>query len=460
MRPATHRRYGEHVRQTDGNGRRDAAQGETRPARRAVLLGTAAAAGAASLAACTAPAARPSTDGRATDTGGRNAPGAGTAAEQPATAGGVVSVTADFGAKGDGRTDDSDAFARAYAHAVSRVAGHTGRTVVDVPPGEYLITRPGALLDGATPDKPANGLRFRGAGKRITQIVFRPDSADAFLCRNDDTWSNLAFEDMTFTSGTPGASFFSSYSTGNAQDYRFTACEWLGEWTYGLALDGTNTNSEMRWQACRVGGAWRKAFLYSGLSQRSQHPAAQDQFLNYWFTDMKVEYAWGNFLEFPYGGSITCRGGSYIVTGQRPHADPEYGTTSTFFRFPRATHAASVQRFHAEDIRFEVRGPDTLVIDSHWSGGTVHFNDCDDTALAFKPFSAQLTAHRYDVGPRGPLVRYETCQLAGTHRYRTPRDAPGRTVARYDMCQFATATQDAMAAGDAAVAFTDCIGQG
>lgn len=430
--------------------------GKARPStRRAVLFGTMAAAGAASLAACT------------TGTTHDAAPVVpdGTDAKQPGSAGAVVSVVTDFGAKGDGRTDDSDAFARAYAHAVSRVAGHTGRTVIEVPPGEYLITRPGALLNGDTPGDPANGLRFAGAGKRITEIVFRPPAAGAYLCSNNDTWANVRFEQMTFTSATPGASFFYSYSTGNAQDYRFGDCEWLGEWTYGLALDGTNTNSEMRWDACRVGGAYRKAFLYSGLSQRSKNPAAQDQFLNYWFTDMKVEYAWGNFLEFPYGGSITCRGGSYIVTGTRPHSDPEYGTSSTFFRFPRAAHAGSVQRFHAEDIRFEIRSADTLVIDSHWSGGTIRFNDCDDTALAFKSFSAGLSAHRYDVGPRGPLVRYDTCQLTGTHRYRTPSGQPGRVVARYDMCHLATAAQADMAVGDTspgapAVAFTDCLDHG
>ncbi|MDI5969065.1 glycosyl hydrolase family 28-related protein [Streptomyces sp. SL13] len=421
---------------------------ERRSTRRAVVFGSVAAAGAASLAACTSSAhdtARDTAAGR---------PGT-SDAKEPGTAGGVVSVVADFGAKGDGRTDDSAAFARAYAHARARVADHTGRTVIDVPPGRYLVTGPGALLNGDTPGDPANGLRLRGAGKRITEIVFRPSGADAYLCSNNDTWANLSFEGMTFTSATPGASFFYSYSTGNVQDYRFSDCEWLGEWTYGLALDGSDTNSEMRWEACRVGGSYRKAFLYCGLSQRSKDPAAQDQFLNYWFTDMKVEYAWGNFLEFPYGGSVTCRGGSYIVTGTRPHADPEYGTTSTFFRFPRATHAASVQRFHAEDIRFELRNPDVLVIDSHWSGGTIRFNDCDDTALAFKPFSTALTAHRYDVGPRGPLVRYDSCQLTGTHTYRTPQSAPGRTVARYDMCHFATASQSAMAGPG--TAFTDCL---
>ncbi|MGH3309998.1 MAG: glycosyl hydrolase family 28-related protein [Streptomyces sp.] len=382
----------------------------------------------------------------------------------------VVDVVADFGARGDGRSDDSEAFEKAYRHAAARVTGGVGRTVIAVPPGAYLIRRPRALLDGGDPDRRANGLRFMGAGKRISEIIFQPDkdgAADAFLCHNDNMWANLKFEQLRFRSATPGASFFSSYSEGQAQDYRFSECEWTGEWTYGLALDGSNTNSEMRWDACRVGGAYRKAFLYSGLSKRSRDKKQQDQFLNYWFSDMKVEYEWGNFLEFLYGGSITCRGGSYIVTGRRPGPAGDYGRTSTFFRFPRAEHADSVQRFHAEDIRFEVRDPDVRIIDCTWDAGTVHFNDCDDTSNAFKSFSAGISPHRYRTGANGPMIRYDMCSLVGHHRYETGTRKPGAPpLARYDMCAFRSHPQRDFAeirgsgAGDkgAEVRFTDCTG--
>lgn len=381
---------------------------------------------------------------------------------------GYVDVVADFGAKGDGRTDDSAAFAAAYAYAESRVSDGTGRTVVDVPPGRFLVTRPGALLDADRPRRPANGLRFRGAGLRISEIVFAPPATAAgaaegsYLCRNNDTWQNISFEGLRFTSGTPGASFFYSYSTGGAANYRFSDCEWMGEWEYGLALDGSNTNSEMRWQACRVGGAYRRAFLYSGLSLHSEDTAQQDQFLNYWFTDMNVTYEWGNFLEFPYGGSVTCRAGSYIVTGRRPVPHPEYGFESAFFRFPRPAHFDGAQRFHAEDIRFELRDPSVVVIDCAWNRGTVRFNDCDDTAHAFKDFSAGLRAHRYTLTDDGPLVRYDSCQLVGAHRYRGA--APG-VRARYDMCRLASHPQADFAALDAGtgqdvVRFTDCVSAG
>ncbi|WP_369246699.1 glycosyl hydrolase family 28-related protein [Streptomyces sp. R41] len=348
----------------------------------------------------------------------------------------MVNVVTDFGATGDGRTDDGGAFEMAYRYAVSRTDRGVGRTVIDIPPGNFLVKSPNALMNGTAPERPVNGLRFRGAGKGITTIVFQPEAGPgSYLCRNEDVWANVSFENVQFRSATPGASFFYSYSTGQAQDYRFQECEWMGEWEYGLALDGTDTNSEMRWEACHVGGSYRRAFLYSGLSQRSREPKSQDQFLNYWFNDMKVEYEWGNFLEFAYGGSITCQGGSYIITGRRPTDSAEYGRTSTFFRFPLGQHHDSVQRFHAQDIRFEVRDPDVMVIDCAWKGGTVRFDDCDDTALAFKDFSSEVRPHRYAIGPRGPLIRYESCQLVGCHEYRPsgPIENIPKAV-RYDMC--------------------------
>ncbi|MEU8034217.1 glycosyl hydrolase family 28-related protein [Streptomyces sp. NPDC049099] len=383
-----------------------------------------------------------------------------TASERPST----INV-ADLGAVGDGRTDDTGAFELAYAVAAARVRDGVGRMVIEIPAGDFLISRPHALMNGVAPPRPANGLRFCGAGKRMTSLVFRPKTGPgSFLCRNEDCWFNLSFERMQFRSTTPGASFFNSYSTGQAQDYRFSECKWTGEWEYGLALDGTNNNSEMRWEACEIGGSYRRAFLYSGLSRRGQtNLNDQDQFLNYWFTDMKVEYEWGNFLEFPYGGSITCRGGSYVVTGQRPAATHEDGSTSTFFRFPVAQHYDAVQRFHAEDIRFEVRNRNVVIIDCVWNSGTVHFNDCDDTATAGKDFSADVRTHRYTVGPRGPLIRYDSCQLMGRHQYRTTDSHTALpSVVRYDTCLLRNHPASKFLATDGTVrpgfaTFIDCI---
>src|SRR5690349_20150896 len=99
----------------------------------------------------------------------------------PMSAGNVT----DLGAVGDGRTDDTRAFETAYTLAAARVRDGVGRLVVEIPAGDFLITRPYALLNGvAPPPRPANGLRFVGAGKNMTALVFRPDTGPgSYLCR-------------------------------------------------------------------------------------------------------------------------------------------------------------------------------------------------------------------------------------------------------------------------------------
>src|SRR4051794_29489281 len=96
--------------------------------RRTILAGTPAAL-AAALTGCDSdsvgsPSSGSSDDARAPVVSGRKPKGKD-----------VIDVVADCGAKGDGRTDDSRAFARAYAYAAGRVWDHVGRTVIEVPAG-------------------------------------------------------------------------------------------------------------------------------------------------------------------------------------------------------------------------------------------------------------------------------------------------------------------------------------
>src|SRR3954453_5133793 len=84
-----------------------------------------------------------------------------------------------YGARGDGRTDDSAAFAAA-ARAAKRAArtlprelqsDAAGSVAIVVPPGDYLVRRPGALL-GSERRRGKSGARaFRGAGAGISNVI-------------------------------------------------------------------------------------------------------------------------------------------------------------------------------------------------------------------------------------------------------------------------------------------------
>lgn len=297
--------------------------------------------------------------------------------------------------------------------------------------GAYTVS--GSIMR-ATPGR-AQGLTFRGIGKRASEIVMTGPEP---LFVNADRWMGVRFYDCSFRSTNPRASFLYSTSTGGAQDWAWTNCEWRGTWAYGIGLDGpshSNCNSEMYWDRCHINGSYATAFLWSGMTPAIPQ---QDQFLNYGFRDCKVEYDWGDALRFDKGGSIHISGGSWIIKGVRPDGKP-----SRFLHFPPGTHYNSVQNLLVEGVRFEPRNRVNLVIESSWKGQHTFLN-CTDDAWAHQAEAAadDYAPHRY-YDPAG--VRYLGCQLTGRHRY-TQTAAPSRQAIVYDQCARTVASRRTKAA--------------
>ncbi|WP_236245364.1 hypothetical protein [Streptomyces sp. CC210A] len=267
----------------------------------------------------------------------------------------------------------------------------------------------------------AQGLTIRGHGKRASEIVM---TGAAPLLVNQDRWMGVRWYDCSFRSTNPEASYLYSSSTGACQDWGWTNCEWRGRWQYGIGLDGpenSNTNSEMRFTGCHVNGGYDKAFLWSGMTPVH---AQQDQFLNHWFSDCKVEYDYGDFVRFDKGGFIRVDGGSFIIKGQRPD-----GGVSRFFHFPTAGHYDSVQHLSVRAVRFELRNAKSQVIQSKWAGHIV-FDSCSDTALGFQAHSPGLIAHAYT---NPGVVVYRHCDLVGKHAYHLTSSNRRRRIV-YDAC--------------------------
>ncbi|MCY0926202.1 hypothetical protein OTB20_08285 [Streptomyces sp. H27-H1] len=326
----------------------------------------------------------------------------------------------DFGATPG--ADATEPFRRLFAEVDRRLKPDAGgsvpvSTVTVLLTGVYRVS--GTIMRDA-PGR-AQGLTVRGIGKRSSEIVMT--GAEPLLV-NDDRWMGVRWYDVSFRSTNPAASFLYSSSTGGAQDWAFTNCEWRGAWRYGIGLDGpiaSNCNSEWTFTGCHVNGSYDVAFLWSGMTPAN---AAQDQFLNFSFRDSKIEYDSGDFLRFDKGGFITVDGGSFIIKGKRPD-----GGVSRFFHLPTAGHYDSVQHLNVRGVRFELRNAVSQVIKSLW-GGHIVFDGCSDTALGFQPHSPGLVAHEY-TNPVG--VSYRSCDLVGKHAYHlTAPNARQRVV--YDGC--------------------------
>jgi hypothetical protein len=374
------------------------------------------------------------------------APAAGPAASSGAA--GVVNVD-DYGAAHNGTTDDSAAVINARNAVLnSRTSGIPTKPILQFGPGVYRIASPDALL-------PINstliyGYTIRGTGQRTTRILFDPSGGSSTLTNMNLMTAagtggtklfGLKIEDIQFESTNANASFGYFYSTATSwvQNTQVRRVRFTGPWKYVFALDGdsaANLNSEMTFDSVSTSGAtFSQAFLYSGITSPSTN-SQQDQFLNYWFRDCKMEHASGDALVFARGGFITIEGGSWIMTD---------AAGGTFFKMPgNYSRADSVQWLSVRGARFELRNANTRLIDCEWRHGAVSFINCSDASHGFNyqinGSGGGLTnydTHIYRPSNNTmPTIRYQDCELMGYHRIVTSGTIPSPGKVIYDGCTF------------------------
>nr|AYQ73805.1 twin-arginine translocation signal domain-containing protein [Cohnella candidum] len=337
----------------------------------------------------------------------------------------------DFGADPTGKKDSSEAFTRALKFIEDSVSANPaaaavgdpnrrGRVNLYLPEGSYLVTKPEALMRKSYTTRTV-GLTIQGAGRGVTQIVYRNSSAGKYMLYNDDAWMFLTIADIEFVSQNAANNFMYSYSEGGAQNYTFERCLWTGSWNEIFRLEGSNTNSEMTWYHCGFSGAIKRAVYV---------PAAKgsDQFLNYNFFACQFEVSQGDYLIFEKGGNINVWGGSLI------HRDDEKG--GTFFKLMNGSHANGVQRFLCIGARFEHRNESSQLIDCGWNDGTVSFISCDMSSQAFRLDPAVHAVFR-SANQKMPNIKFQECSLMGKHEFRYSKgswQAPHNVV--YENCEF------------------------
>jgi hypothetical protein len=308
----------------------------------------------------------------------------------------------DFGAIGDGVTDDTAAFIAAIQYAAAQrvnpdPAGGTnpvGRVVIHVPEGGYKITS--TILQATDFAGRTLGFSLIGTGAGTTQIIYRPSSSVPLFINND----KLLFVRMSgiqFDCNNSNASFLESTSSGGAQDYRFSDCLFSGTWKYGIWLTGANTNSEYSFEKCTFSGVWTQ-FLFSDTS---------DQFLNYWFSHCKY-WSSSPWLRMLKGGNIKIS--NCDVSGYQP------AVYTYLFSLEGAVHGNGVCSFVCSGTRFELKNSNAGVLFSQWPQGNILFIGCDQESQS-SFFSAFATTRIEFQNVGGPVVSWINCSLMGTHVY-------------------------------------------
>lgn len=342
-----------------------------------------------------------------------------------------------FSADKTGMTNSTQAFIDLEAFIQSRITNNVseitnpqGNTVIDLPAGTYVVSSSNPKILGNSNTKRARGLAFRGSGRGITRILFKPNSGtNGYLFYNNDKWLHIHFEGITFVGDyEKQTNFMYSYSKGGAQNYTFDKCDFIN-FNYGWKLEGLNTNSEFTWFHCGFYGKWNKTIY-------SESTTANDQFLNYNFFACQYEASRGDFLHFEKGGNINIWGGSFINTDSN-------GGNTTFFKLLGASHVSGVQRFLCIGARFETKYGLAKLIECEWADGAVSFISCDCDSQQYNNGSHQwVTALFKSTNVKMPIIKFDGCTLMGQHQYYYTGNSwafPHNII--YENCQIAKHTR-------------------
>lgn len=224
--------------------------------------------------------------------------------------GDVVSVK-DFGAVGDGSTDDSAAILAAVNAAAGATNNSTSvRASVYFPPGIYLVTTTACFTPTVSTFN--RGIEFYGSGWYASIIRYGTLSGATWFYDNGATsrtqfatFANLGFEGMNpsafsvYTDIPSNAKGFKITSSAHEQGFKFLQCRFSYFDTL-FDMEGTNTASEMIFSQCRFSHIKSTFYVINNL-QSFDH--------EFYGCDLQVLYGDGFSIGSSGGGCVKWYGG-------------------------------------------------------------------------------------------------------------------------------------------------------
>jgi hypothetical protein len=280
---------------------------------------------------------------------------------------GFVSVK-DFGAVGDGVTDDSTAIAAAIA-SVSTLFATTRSTALYFPEGVYLITQNNWL--GANLAMTWTGLSdltLRGAGRDSSVILFKP-SVSGGACYDQSLTAtkhligfimeNMGVEFDNSANGSNPVHFIKSVATAAhaSQNFRLNNCQFIGVVGSVLfSLAGDVNEDVISCTNLRVVDF--ATVLYSENLESYLHH----------FYSLDLINITGDVFNYVAGGSLGVYGCNAILSGTA-------GVDTALLRIGGGTTS---QTYYLNNVRTELRGAKTRVLNiAAESENTITFESCN-----------------------------------------------------------------------------------
>lgn len=363
----------------------------------------------------------------------------------------VFDVT-DYGATGDGTTDDTAAIIAArdawLAQTPVSIGGKNAmRKDLFFPAGKYLVTSTDVLMTrpSGTPGPLLFGARIFGMGKRRTSIIFSTTStpsSDPFannLGTFDGRVQYFRMEGISIesTNANQSAFYFHSSNTNPNQDIGFTDVEFRGDWKWGYHFGGpttdANLNSEIFWNYCAATPTATFSEAVCDIGSGVSGDSGMDQFLNYTFNFCKFEIDTGDVLRITRGGAVTVWHGSWILGANGSNnADSFFvvGNSST-------TVEPGAKNLTVIGTRFEARGSNNRLMHHYWGGAStgarVEFIGTMDKHGSATQEMVRVEAYPTSGTASFGTIAFRNCELRGYH-YVARDTAQNRGKLTYDVC--------------------------
>jgi hypothetical protein len=296
-----------------------------------------------------------------------------------------------------GLADASAAFTAAVAivrdtrsFGASGLSDPGSRAVITIPPGDYLVTIPEAMLGNENNPSKIVGLKIQGAGRGATRILFKPATAGTLA--RAVKWLDIEFCDLSFIAQTADCTLFSTPGASNEQQWAFRRCFFHG-WRYIVAPLGSNNCSEVIFDDCsnnamQANGAW----LYIAPTGTS------DQFLNYWWLNCKHWSTSAPIIDAYKGGHFHLKNVDASDWGSAAVASPATPDQGTFLIKVRDfSHSLGVCSLTAHVLRCEFKNANAKLLYSTWG-------DYGQITLDGVDLTSQLSAYAY--GPEMVMVGF------------------------------------------------------
>ena len=284
-----------------------------------------------------------------------------------------------FGAHGDGTSNDSNYFVRALDYAMDH------DYTVKVPTGTYLLNP--NVFQAVTKTGTYNNLSIEGVGKTQSVLKLNNISSDQYFSNSTsrELYAELNFRNIGFTGNDHTANGFYCYSTGTEKRFRFYNCEF--ELANVLYCAGTGNADLHRFENCR-------GSIYGNFITLDNAQSVETEIYG---TSLGF-YAGGKLIKYNKGGCIHFFGCEFETFGTSNDWLLDFSTAQASMGLSNIGITFTGSRFEFHNQHKFINATGNKIVN-------LHFTDCNMGT------ADTLSSGYYSELTKNSMVKFNNCTL-------------------------------------------------